>query len=109
MNDNNQNKIYFDKIARDVLDSRTYENNKDHLFEIVSMISILNDANVMFDVNLIQEEMLTDGGGDIGIDCMAVFLNDTPINEVENLKDIAYVKSGQVIKIFILQSKFSSK
>lgn len=98
------------KIMNETFPERINDYEESYKFDILSTLTVLNNYNIETYIEDIEEDNITDGEGDLGIDSLAIYINDLLIKDIENVEEISKsTKSSWEIKIFLIQSKFNSK
>lgn len=107
---NVMNKTVCIKIMNEIFPEKINLLDDEDKFNILSTLTVLNHNNIENNIEDIEEDNITDGDRDLGIDSLAIYINNVLIKAIEDVEEISnFIKSSWKIKIFLIQSKFNSK
>lgn len=101
------NKNVCKKIFDDIIPERFSSLKDEEKFTIISMLSILNNKNILESIDIINDEIIIDGTGDFGNDAIAIYINSKFIGSEDDIQSLLDIKPWD-INIIINQSKFNS-
>gem|GEM_PF-5663840 len=92
---NVMNKTVCIKIMNEIFPEKINLLDDEDKFNILSTLTVLNHNNIENNIEDIEEDNITDGDRDLGIDSLAIYINNVLIKAIEDVEEISnFIKSS---------------